>query len=70
MIAGRMVLDAGRMTTIDEAELRREVAELMPRFRRDYQAQAARADAATPWLLEANRRVAAEPLGFDRYLPG
>jgi hypothetical protein len=70
MIAGRLVLDAGRITTVDEADLRREAAELMPQFRRDYHAQAARAEAATPWLLEANRRVAAEDLGLDRYLPG
>ena len=70
MIAGKLVLDAGRLTTVDEADLRREAAELMPQFRRDYRAQAARAEAATPWLLEANRRVAAIALGLDRYLPG
>ena len=70
MISGQLMLHAGRIITVDEAELRREAAELMPQFRRDHQAQAARAAEATPWLLEANRRVAAEPLGLDRYLPG
>ncbi|MGI4802442.1 MAG: amidohydrolase family protein [Janthinobacterium lividum] len=70
MIAGQLVLDAGKLTTVDEAELRREAAELMPQFWQDYAAQAARAAEATPWLLEANRRVAAEALGLDRYLPG
>jgi len=70
MVAGRLVLDAGRITMVDEAELRREADALMPQFRRDYRAQAVRAEAATPWLLEANRRVTADALGLDRYLPG
>ncbi len=69
MIEGEMVLEDGRMTTIDEAALRAEAAAVMPGFRRDYAAQAARADEATPWLLEANRRVAAHPLGLDRFIP-
>ncbi len=69
MIGGEMVMEAGRLTTIDEAALRREAAELMPAFRRDYAAQAARAAVATPWLLEANRAVAAHPLGLDRFIP-
>lgn len=69
MIKGEMVLEDGRMTTIDEAALRAEAAAVMPGFRRDYAAQAARADEATPWLLEANRRVAAHPLGLDRFIP-
>ncbi len=70
MIGGEMVLQDGRMTTVDEAALRDEAAAVMPGFRIDYAAQAARAAAATPWLLEANRRVAAHPLGLDRFIPG
>ena len=70
MIGGEMVLQAGRLTTIDEAALRREAEALMPAFRRDYAAQAARAAAAAPWLLEANRRVASHEIGLDRFIPG
>lgn len=70
MVGGEMVLDAGRITTIDEAALRREVDALMPTFRRDYAAQAARAEEASPWLLEANRRVAGHNFGLDRFIPG
>ncbi len=75
MVGGELVLDAGRITTIDEAALRAEAAAVMPDFRRDYAQQAARAAEATPWLLEANRRVAAHPLGLgqhdlDRFIPG
>ena len=70
MIGGEMVMENGRMTTIDEAALRAEAAAVMPSFRRDYAAQAARAAEATPWLLEANRRVAGHALGLDRFIPG
>ena len=68
MIGGEMVLEDGRLTTIDEAALRAEAAAIMPEFIRDYTAQAARAAEATPWLLEANRRVGG--LGLDRFIPG
>ena len=75
MVGGRMVLDAGRVTTIDEAALRDEAAAVMPGFRRDYARQARRAATATPWLLEANRRVAnhalnARPGSLNRFIPG
>ena len=70
MIEGEMVLENRRMTTIDEAALRAEAEVIMPTFRRDYDAQAASAAEATPWLLEANRRVAGHPLGLDRFIPG
>lgn len=75
-VGGKLVLDAGRITTVDEAALRAEAAAVMPGFRRDYALQAGRAAAATPWLLEANRRVAAHPVGRSgagldhRFIPG
>jgi len=75
MVGGRMVLDAGRVTTVDEAALRDEAAAVMPGFRRDYARQSRRAANATPWLLQANRRVAGHALdtqagGLDRFIPG
>ena len=70
IVGGRMVLDAGRITTVDEDALRAEAAAVMPGFRRDYARQAERAATAMPWLLEANRRVAGYPVGFDRFIPG
>ena len=69
MIGGEMVLEAGRLLTMDEAALRAEAAEVMPGFLRDYAASAARAAEATPWLLEANRRVAGHPIGLPRSIP-
>ena len=70
MVGGRMVLDAGRITTVDEDALRAEAAAVVPGFRCDHARQAERAAVATPWLLEANRRVAAHPVGLDRFISG
>ncbi len=75
MVGGALVLDAGRITTIDEAALRAEAAAVMPGFRRDYAMQVERAGVATPWLLAANRLVAAHFVGRDgrglnRFIPG
>jgi len=75
MVGGELVLDTGRITTIDETALLAEVAAVMPGFRRDYAQQATRAAEATPWLLEAHRRVATHRLGsgagnLDRFIPG
>lgn len=75
MVGGAPVLDAGRITTVDEAALRAEAVTVMPGFRRDYAGQARRAAVATPWLLDANRRVAAQSVrlggdDLDRLIPG
>jgi cytosine/adenosine deaminase-related metal-dependent hydrolase len=75
MVGGELVLDAGRITTVDEDALRAEAAAVMPGFRRDYARQAEQAAVATPWLLEANRRVAARSVGrgkadLNRFIPG
>ncbi len=70
VVGGDLVLDAGRLTTVDEAALRAEAAAVMPGFAADYAAQAARSQAAVPWLLEANRRVAAHDVGLERFIPG
>ena len=70
MVGGQMVLDAGRMTTVDEVALRAEAAAVMPGFMQDYARQAARAAEAAPWLLDANGRVARHDLGLDRFIPG
>ena len=67
---GIVVVDARRLTTIDEAALREEAREVMPGFLADYRTQAQRNDAAIPWLLEANRRVARHDIGLDRFIPG
>ncbi len=70
IVGGAVVVDAGRVTTIDEVALRQEADALMPAFLADYRAQVRRSEAAVPWLLEANRRVFSRDVGLDRFVPG
>ena len=69
LVGGEVVLDAGRLTRLDEAALRAEAATVMPGFLRDYAAQAAGRAAATPYLLDANRRVVQRDVGLERFAP-
>jgi hypothetical protein len=50
--------------------LREEVAEAMAAFHRDFAVLAGRNAGAIPYLLDANRRVAAHNVGLDRFAPG
>lgn len=69
IVGGEVLLDAGRLTQLDEAMLRAEAEAVMPGFRRDYAALAARNRDAIPFLLEANRRVARRDIGLERFAP-
>ncbi len=70
IVDGRILLHNRRITTIDEAALRAELAELMPTFRRDFGNVAAAAAEVAPYLLEANARVAKVDIGIERFLEG
>jgi hypothetical protein len=67
-VAGRPVARGGRLTTLDEAKLAAEVAEIAPAFRRDAAALAGRNSDLIAPLLEANRAAWKVPLGFERYI--
>jgi cytosine/adenosine deaminase-related metal-dependent hydrolase len=69
LVGGELLMSAGRLTRLDEAALRAEAAVVMPGFHRDYAARAAARDAATPFLLDANRRVAQRDVGLQRFAP-
>ena len=69
VVAGRVVMLDGKLTTVDEAAFRAELAELMVGFRRDFAAVMRANEPAIPYLLEANRRLADHPVGLDRFLP-
>lgn len=69
LVAGEPVLKDGRITRLDEAALRAELAGLMPRFRADMADLARRAAPAVPYLLEANAKLDSALLGFDRQRP-
>ena len=66
MVEGRMVLEEGRFTTIDEAAFRAELAEVMVAVRADLAALTARQAPAIAPLLAANRRLARTDPGLLR----
>jgi cytosine/adenosine deaminase-related metal-dependent hydrolase len=66
MVEGRMLLEEGRFTTIDEAAFRAELAEVMGAVRADLAALRVRQAPAIAPLLAANRRLAATDAGMLR----
>lgn len=66
IVDGEVLLEDGRATRIDEADLARRVAELMPEFLKDFEAIKDRVDGLAPYLAEAHRRIWAEEIGVDR----
>ena len=70
IVDGRVVMRNRRMVTVDEAAIRAELAEMMPKFRQDFAVVAAANLEAQPYLLEANARVAKHDVGIERFLEG
>ncbi len=68
LVAGRPVVRAGKLVTLDEAALAAEAAEISPAFRRDAAALASRNRDLIAPLLDANRSAWQVPLGFERYI--
>ncbi|MSQ73807.1 MAG: hypothetical protein EXR27_21425 [Betaproteobacteria bacterium] len=68
MVDGRFVLRDRRVTTIDEAALREEIAELMVELRRDLDAVVERNQKMLPYLMEAHRRTWEIDIGVNRYI--
>jgi 5-methylthioadenosine/S-adenosylhomocysteine deaminase len=69
MVDGRVVVEDGRVTTVDEAALREELAaRIMPRLRADRDKVLEQAAKIYPYILEADRRVWAEDVGTHRYI--
>jgi 5-methylthioadenosine/S-adenosylhomocysteine deaminase len=69
MVDGRLVIKERVVKTIDEDALRREVVSLMRHFIADYDAIVESRKAALPHMLEAHRRVWADEIDMDRFLP-
>src|SRR5205814_9205860 len=71
MTDGRMVMEEGRVTTIDEEALRKEVRELMKFFIRDYEKVVETRARALPFMQEAHRRMWEGDVGMNRFInPG
>jgi cytosine/adenosine deaminase-related metal-dependent hydrolase len=70
LVDGRIVMRDRRLTTLDEAAFVAELREVMAAFRPDFARVAAANAAAVPYLLQANRNVAAAAPGPDRFVRG
>jgi len=68
IVGGRVVVRGGRMTTVDEAAFRAELQDVMPAFRRDFEALRRTSLKAAPALLDATQRLMAVDVGLDRFL--
>jgi cytosine/adenosine deaminase-related metal-dependent hydrolase len=69
MVNGRMVIRDRVVKSLDEDALRRHVADLMRYFIPEYEAVVKSRKAALPHMLAAHRRVWAQDIGMDRFLP-
>jgi guanine deaminase len=68
MVDGRVVVEDGRVKTIDEAALREQVAAVMPQLREDRARVLEQAERIYPYILEADRLTWREDVGTHRYL--
>jgi cytosine/adenosine deaminase-related metal-dependent hydrolase len=68
MIDGRMVLQDGKISTIDEDALRREVEDLMRHFIKDYDAVVKSRATALPFMLDAHRKMWEPDVGVNRFI--
>ena len=68
IVAGRVVFEQGRITSVDEAALRAEMRELMAGFASQRQGAAREAARLEPYYREMLRRAAAEDVGMNRCL--
>ncbi len=68
IVDGRIVMLDRVLQTIDEAAFRAELAAVMVGFRRDFAQVAAANGVAIPYLVEANRRLNAQPGRGSRFI--
>ena len=68
LVNGRIVVRGGKVLTVNEAALRREIEVLMEALRPEISAVEARTDELRPHLHEALRRTWDAPLGVNRYV--
>ncbi len=68
IVDGRVVVREGRVTRVDEAALRAEIAGLMPAVRGDVRSMHAGYDKVRPFIDEVHRRAWARPLPIDRFV--
>jgi guanine deaminase len=70
IVDGRLVLEDGRATGIDEGALHDEIERLMPVLLKDLDSIRVRNRRLLPYVEEAHRRTLALDVGLDRFAPG
>ncbi len=70
IVEGRVVIDDGRLTTIDPDRLRAQVEDVMPAFTRDRLAVSQRIDTYRGYLAQAHERIWAQDVGTNRLFTG
>lgn len=68
MVAGRVVVENGRLLTVDEAAIKAEIRERTAALRRELDATAAAAEKLEPYYREMYQRAARTDVGFSRWL--
>jgi 5-methylthioadenosine/S-adenosylhomocysteine deaminase len=68
MVAGRVVVENGRVITVDEAALKAEVRELSQEFRSGLARTNAAAAALAPYYRDMYLRAAGTDVGLDRWV--
>jgi 5-methylthioadenosine/S-adenosylhomocysteine deaminase len=68
IVAGRVVCENGRITTVDEPALRAEMRELMAAGRVEQQSAAREAARLEPYYREMVLRAASQDVGMNRWL--
>src|SRR4029077_12214582 len=68
LVDGKVVVEKGQLTTINEADFHGEIADVMRTVDRDYAALVERQEPAIPYLLQGNRALQGAPLGLRRFI--
>jgi cytosine/adenosine deaminase-related metal-dependent hydrolase len=69
IVDGKVVIKDRKVRTIDEDDLRREVADLMRSFSPDFDKLRESRKEALPYLLDAHRKVWQTDIGMNRFIP-
>ncbi|CAN7584596.1 amidohydrolase [Rhizobium sp. LjRoot30] len=67
MVAGRIVMQDGRLTTVDENAIFAEISELMPAYLAEHAELEQRNSIFEPVMAEIHRRSALRDVGLNRY---
>ncbi|WP_018699298.1 amidohydrolase family protein [Amorphus coralli] len=70
VVDGRVVIDGGRLATMDQDRLLEQIMAVVPQFRSDYEAIERRVEKLRPYLDEAHRRIWAANVGGNRLFTG